>query len=428
MMEVFMPKLGPSVEQATVVRWHKSQGQALRQGEALVDIETDKTVQELAAEGDGVLHKILVPEGKLCAVGTVLALVGAAGESVVETPETAVAGANSVGTDLSSVPAPVASAATQASIDEADSVDRLLIRSSPAARRVAREKGVDLSAVVGTGPRGRIVVEDVERAASVAESIGLAAGGTATPAPASIVVGAWSEEAPILDCTVKEKRPLTSIRRTIAERMVRSKRETPHFYISMDVDMTDVKAARERWRGAGETAVPSYNDFVLWAAARTLRGFPELNASFTGDDLIIYDDINIGMATSMPDGLVVPVIRRADRMSVRGVACHSRDLAAKARDRKLAPSDCESGTFTVSNLGMLGVDTFVAIINPPQCAILAVGQVSPRVVTDGQAIFIRAQMTATLSVDHRVTDGVKASEFLAKFKETLETFVGANAM
>lgn len=425
MMELFMPKLGPSIEEATVVRWHKSQGQALRQGEPLVDIETDKTVQELVAETDGVLHKILISEGELCAVGTVLALVGAAGESVAGTPETALAGASGGGTSTSMAPAPAVSAATQTSIGDSDPVHRLLIRSSPAARRVARERGVDLSAVVGTGPRGRVVVEDVERAASVVVSIGHAAG---TAPPPSAVVRESPGETPIVGCAATERRPLTSMRRAIAERMVRSKRDTPHFYISMEVDMTGVKAARDRWKGAGETTVPSYNDFVLWAAARTLRDFPELNASFAGDDLIFYADINIGMATSVPDGLIVPVIKLADRMSVRGVACHSRELAAKARDRKLAPADCEGGTFTVSNLGMLGVDTFVAIINPPQCAILAVGQVTPRVVTDGQAIAIRTQMTATLSVDHRVTDGVMASRFLAKFKEMLETFqdVGAS--
>jgi len=192
--------------------------------------------------------------------------------------------------------------------------------------------------------------------------------------------------------------------------------------------MTGVKAVRDRWKGAGESTVPSYNDFVLWAAARTLRDFPELNASIADDDLIIYADINIGMATSVPDGLIVPVIKQADRMSVRGVACHSRELAAKARDRKLASADCEGGTFTVSNLGMLGVDTFVAIINPPQCAILAVGQVTPRVVTDGQAIAIKTQMTTTLSVDHRVTDGVMASRFLAKFKEILESLRDADVI
>lgn len=415
MIEVFMPKLGPSIEQATVARWYKSQGEALRQGEALVDIETDKAVQELAAETDGILHKILIPEGELCAVGTVLALVGAVGEAVDARHPPAV----EVRARAESPTA--ASPSTPLSSDDGKVIDRVLIKSSPSARRLAREMGVDLSAVDGTGPRGRIVADDVVRASAETPAVpSIALREPAAPRQAPAVT-------PIYSCAVKERRALSSMRRAIAERMVRSKQVAPHFYISMDIDMTRVKEAREAWKGAGETSVPSYNDFILWATARTLRSFPDLNASLDGDEVVIYSDINIGMATGIPDGLIVPVIKRADRMSVRGVACHSRDLALKARDKKLTPTECEGGTFTVSNLGMLGVDTFIAIINPPQCGILAVGQVTPRVVTDGNSIAIRTLMTATLSIDHRVADGILASRFLGALKEALEAFQEADA-
>lgn len=420
-----MPKLGPSVEQATVIRWHKAEGDKVRQGELILDIETEKTVHEVEAEADGILHKTLVQEGQSCQVGTVLALLGVAGERVAGAP---VAVAQAPAPDpqrpvaaAAGVPARMGASAAAAG-DERE-IDRVLIKSSPAARRVARERSVDLSMVTGTGPHGRIVSDDVVRAAKAAQGSSGPMRVPTTPAdgPPSMA----REPAPpaaIAGITVKERRPLTSVRRTIAERMVRSKQSAPHFHISMDVDMTRVKETRQAWRQAGETSVPSYNDFILWATAQALRSFPELNASLAGDDLVIYSDINVGMATSAPDGLVVPVIQRADRLSVRGLASRSGDLAARARDRKLLPASCEGATFSVSNLGMFGVASFSAIINPPQSAILAVGQVAPRVVTDGSSISIRTFTTLTLSVDHRVADGVLASHFLGALKQLLETF------
>lgn len=439
MIEVFMPKLGPSIEQATVVRWHKARGEAVRRGEPIVDIETDKTVQEVEAEADGVLHEVFVAEGQACAVGTVLALLGSAGEEaaspvVASAPPAIAAAVASV--QPADVVAPVqpaiaASASTQRTIaadvspagsspwlNIADDIERVLVKASPAARRVAREKGVDLSVVTGTGPRGRVVAEDVLRAAAAAEVLAQAA-----RPEVDIALPMQAEPAAaIAGCAVKERRPLGSVRRRIADRMLQSKQSAPDFWVAMDVDMSLVKAARDRWLSCGEDPVPSYNDFVLFACARALREFPELNASLAGDEVVIYSDVNVGMATAAPDGLVVPVIRNAERMSVRGVASRSRELASRARDRKLLPADCEGGTFTVSNLGMFGVDRFVAIINPPQCAILAVGQVAPRVITDGHSISIRVETTLTLSVDHRIADGVVASRFLGSVKRSLETF------
>jgi pyruvate dehydrogenase E2 component (dihydrolipoamide acetyltransferase) len=305
-----------------------------------------------------------------------------------------------------------------------DDIERLLIKASPAARRVARENGVDLSVVTGTGPRGRIVTDDVLRAVAVVDVLAQAAKPSIAPAPeAPAPVWAASAAVAVAGCGVRERRPLGSVRRVIGERMLHSQQSAPHFSVAMDVDMGRVKEARDAWASFGEDTVPSYNDFVLWACAQALRAMPELNASADGGDVVVYSDINVGMAVAAPDGLIVPVIRSAERMSVRGVAARSRDMAKRAHDRKLLPADCEGGTFTVSNLGMFGVDRFVAIINPPQAAILAVGRVAPRVVTDGRSISIRTEATLTLSVDHRIADGIVASRFLGLVKQALETFL-----
>ena len=203
--------------------------------------------------------------------------------------------------------------------------------------------------------------------------------------------------------------------------MTQSKQSAPHFYISMDIDMSAVSEARANLKEKGEAIVPSINDFILQSCARALKSFPSVNSSFTEQGIKQHSDINIGVAVALDEGLVVPVIRNADRLSLVELAKQSRELADKAQNKKLFPLDYEGGTFTVSNLGMLGVDSFIAIINPPQCAILAVGRVAPRVVTDGDGIEIRSMMTATLSADHRVVDGAIAARFLHQVKQLLET-------
>ena len=210
------------------------------------------------------------------------------------------------------------------------------------------------------------------------------------------------------------------MRRIVGERMTKSKQTAPHFYLSMDVDMTEVLRSRNTWKEKGEQIIPSINDFILSACARGLRDFPSLNAAFTDHGVEIYSDINIGMAVALEEGLVVPVIRNADRLSLQELAKQSRELAEKTQKKKLFPLDYEGGTFTVSNLGMFGVDNFVAIINPPQCAILAVGQVAPRVVPHGEGIAVRPMMTMSLSADHRVVDGAIAARFLQEVKRHLE--------
>lgn len=413
MIEVFMPKLGPSMDQGTIVRWHKAPGDAVRKGEPILEIETDKTVQEVEAEAEGILREILVAEGQSCAVGTVLALLGAQGDAPTAAASEQPRPAIRVEADSERrVSMQEKAVVAHARRDE----KALPLRSSPAARRVARENGIDLAAVNGTGPHGRIVADDVLRevasrpAGVPATGPGVEARARPSPLPESDIRA------------VKERIALSAMRRTTGERMTLSKQAAPHFYVSMHVDMRRVQERRAAWKERGETAIPSYNDFVLWAAARTLKAFPALNSSLSGDEITVFADVNIGMATAVQEGLIVPVIHRADRLSVRGMASRTGELATKARDRKLAAVDCDGGTFTVSNLGMLGVDSFVAIINPPQAAILAVGQVAPRVVTDGRSISICPMTTMTLSVDHRVADGVVASRFLGALKEALEGF------
>jgi pyruvate dehydrogenase E2 component (dihydrolipoamide acetyltransferase) len=206
----------------------------------------------------------------------------------------------------------------------------------------------------------------------------------------------------------------------VGERMAKSKQTAPHFYVSMDVNMTEVNKKRTAWKEKKEEVAPSINDFILCACAQALRDFPSLNSTFTDQGIELLSDINIGMAVALEEGLVVPVIRNADRLSLEELARQSRELAEKAQKKKLFPLDYEGGTFTVSNLGMFGVDSFVAIINPPQCAILAVGQVSPRVVPHGEGIAIRSMMTMTLSADHRIVDGAIAARFLQEVKGLLE--------
>ncbi|MFQ5904566.1 MAG: dihydrolipoamide acetyltransferase family protein [Candidatus Binatia bacterium] len=219
---------------------------------------------------------------------------------------------------------------------------------------------------------------------------------------------------------VKETIPLTAMRRIVGERMTKSKQTAPHFYVSMDVDMTEVNKRRTEWKEKGKEVIPSINDFILRTSAQALRNFPLLNSTFTDEGVKVFSDINVGMAVALDEGLVVPVIRNADRLGLEDLARKSRDLVEKAQRKKLLPLDYEGGTFTVSNLGMLGVDHFVAIINPPQCTILAIGRVAPLAVPRDEGIVVRPMMNMTLSADHRIVDGVIAARFLREVKGLLE--------
>jgi pyruvate dehydrogenase E2 component (dihydrolipoamide acetyltransferase) len=382
--EVVMPALGMAQEKGTLIHWFKAEGESVVKGEPLMEIETDKAAVEIEAPASGVLTNVTASPGEELPVGTKIALILAPGEKL---EATVVAKSEPLEASPRDVkPRPL----VYETADAAQIVGKAgVIPASPAARRIAREKGLDLGTLKGTGPNGAVLAEDVLRAADAKRAVG-------------------------------EIVPLTAMRRVTGERMSLSKQTAPHFYLSVDVDMTEVNRKRMERKEKGEGIVPSVNDFILWASARALRDFPSLNSTLTDRGVQVLSDINIGLAVAVEDGLVVPAIRNADRLSLRQVAQQSRDLAEKAQHKKLFPSDYEGGTFTVSNLGMFGVDSFVAIINPPQCAILAVGQVGRRVVPDGQDITIRAMMTMTLSADHRIVDGVIGAKFLQEVKKSLE--------
>jgi pyruvate dehydrogenase E2 component (dihydrolipoamide acetyltransferase) len=404
--DVIMPALGVAQEKGTLLSWHKTEGQSVTKGEPLMEIETDKATVEIEAPASGILSNVTASAGDEVPVGNRIAVILAPGEMAVpaesQVPRPRIeseAGSGSEPSTHNLQSKPVAQPNPPISpFDKGRSKGDFAIRilASPAAKRIAKERGIDLESLKGSGPEGAVLAEDVVRACS---------GRTTAPAEA---------------VKVKEIAQLTPMRRIVGERMIKSKQTAPHFYLSMDADMTEVTRRRNTLKEKGESLVPSINDFILGACAHALRDFPTLNAAFTDHGVEIYSDINIGLAVALEEGLVVPVIRNADRLSLEELAKYSRELADKAQKKKLFPLDYDRGTFTVSNLGMFGVDNFIAIINPPQCAILAVGQVAPCVVPFGEGIAVRSMMTMSLSADHRVVDGALAARFLQEVKRLLE--------
>ena len=391
--DVIMPALGVAQEKGTLLNWLKAEGQSVTKGEPLMEIETDKATVEIEAPASGVLTNVTASAGDEVPVGNRIAVILAPGESPTQVarqvPHPFPVGEGR-GEGRASPLMPQGKSITQTPhLGEK-------VLASPAAKRIAKERGLDLGLIKGSGPDGAILAEDVLKA--------ITGQATATAGPPKI----------------KERVQLTPMRRIVGERMTKSKQTAPHFYLSMDVDMTEITRWRNALKEKGESLMPSINDFILSVCARALRDFPSLNAAFTDNEVQIFSDINIGMAVALEEGLVVPVIRNADRLSLQELASQSRELAEKAQKKKLFPLDYEGGTFTVSNLGMFGVDNFIAIINPPQCAILAIGQVAPRVVPHGEGIAVRPMMTMSLSADHRVVDGAIAARFLQEVKRLLE--------
>jgi pyruvate dehydrogenase E2 component (dihydrolipoamide acetyltransferase) len=404
--DVIMPALGMAQEKGTLVTWLKKAGESVKKGEPLMEVETDKATVEVEAPASGVLQNITAKEGDEVPVGKTIAIIAAAGEAAAPHPSPLPKGEGIKwqAKDKSKEAAASAAAAPHPlPLGEGrgegarEPLESGRIAASPAAKRIAKEKGVDLAALKGTGPDGSVVAADVARAGGAPQE--RPAGGPAR---------------------VKETVPLSGMRRIVAKRMTESKQAAPHFYLGVDVDMSAVEKRRGELKQNGGAVVPSINDFILAAVAKALRDFPALNASFTDEGVKIFADINIGVAVALDEGLVVPVIRNADTLSLEQIAEQSRALAEKAQKKKLFPLDYEGGTFTVSNLGMLGVASFTAIINPPECAILAVGRVAPRVVAVDGGIAARPMMTMNLSADHRVVDGAYGARFLQQVNRFLE--------
>ncbi len=388
--ELTMPKLSDSMADAVIVRWLKSPGDAFARGEGLIEVETDKATVVYEAEWEGTLTSILAPEGATVAVGEPIATV-ANGEGAVGSfqPSAHTREAKPVPEAAAPTPAP-------ASVDGSGSRPN----ATPVAKRTAVELGVSLHGIVGTGPGGRITIEDVQKAAANA--------GTAAPQDQGSGKGAVQ----VLE--------LTPTQSTIARRMVESATTIPVFTVSADIDVSQIGASRRGARDEGNV-VPSLNDFVVKAAADTLRTFPRFNAAYVDGKVECYSRINVGVAVAVEDALLVPVVFDADRKSLTEIAADTKRLADAARRRALGPDDLHNGTFTVSNLGMFGVTAFTAIIDPPQVAILAVGVARRAPVEDdaGHAVF-RDLMTVTLTSDHRVVYGADGAQFLSRLRELLE--------
>jgi pyruvate dehydrogenase E2 component (dihydrolipoamide acetyltransferase) len=394
--EVVMPQMGADMQEGTILRWLKREGDAVRRGEIIAEIETDKANVEIEAYESGVLRRILLPEGTTVPVGQVIAVIAAPEDDISRYEREAAAAAAGV-----AAPKPAAVPERPAAAAEVPPAEAGRVRASPAARRLAGEMGVDLSQVRGTGPDGRILRRDIEAAkAPVAEAAPPAA------APAEVPAAAPA---------------MSRMRQAIARRMTQSKREAPHYYLTMDIDMTEAERLRRQLNEAAEGEVHiSVNDVIVKAVAKALRRHPIFNSWFVDGQVQQQEALNIGVAVALEEGLIAPAILDCGQKSLADIARASRDLAERARSGVLKGEEYTGATFTVSNLGMFEVETLIAIIPPPQTAILGVGAVRKvPAVQDGE-IVVRERMKVALSADHRVTDGALGARFLAEIRNFLE--------
>ena len=416
MTEILMPRLSDTMEEGVISSWQKKPGDPIAVGDVLVDIETDKAVMEYEAYEAGVLGEILVGEGETAAIGTPIAVIVPEGTKVEAPAKEAVAAPAAA--PAAPAPAPAAPAPAAPVPAPVRTPRGTRPPSSPLARRLARDHGIDLSTLTGSGPGGRIVRADIE-AAIRNTAPAPAPEATPAPAPAAVTPAPAPATAPAADEDVRRV-PLNRFRKVAARRLTESKRNAPHFYLNREVDAERLLEFRAELNAALAPAKVSVNDLIVKAAATALREHPAVNVSYTEEDLVFHERINIGVAVAVEDGLLVPVIRDADRKSVSRIGEETRALAAKAREGKLTAQEMSGGTFSVSNLGMYGVGSFAAVINPPEAAILAVGAVRDEpVVRDGQVVPGK-RLALTLSVDHRATDGATGAAFLARLAEILE--------
>lgn len=434
---VVLAKLSPTMEEGTIVKWSKKEGDPVKVGDVLAEIETDKANMEMEALGAGVLRKILVPAGGKAPVGALIGVVADPGDDISSLLASASAPAPAAAPPAAQPPAPAQPAAPPAPPAETNAAAREAppatttrapstpaptlpasppaargsderVKASPLARNMAAERNIPLGSVAGSGPGGRVIKRDIE---TWAKGSAAPAAEARAPAPAqpAIVPG--------------QEIPLSSMRKAIAKRLSESKFTAPHYYVSMDVDMDSAVAMREQLLRS-ESIKLSYNDFVVKACARALTRWPMVNASWAGDKIVTHGEVHVGVAVALPDGLITPVVRNADRKSVPAISQEVKELAARARERKLRPEEFTGSTFTVSNLGMYDVTEFTAIINPPEASILAVGTVRKLPVVAGDSVRVGHRMRVTLSSDHRVVDGAVAAQFLQEVRRLLENPIG----
>ena len=410
---ILMPALSPTMTEGTLARWLKKEGETIKAGDVIAEIETDKATMEVEAVDEGVLGKILIADGtEGVKVNAPIAVLVAKGEAV---PAAAPAPTAAPAPAPAAAPTPVMAGPEPAILLPAAPHDGTRVFISPLARRMAAQSGVDITKLTGSGPHGRIVKADIESALARPTASPIAAPPTPTRAPTP---------APAI-AAPHRKLPLSSMRKVIARRLSESKREIPHFYVSMDIELDAMLKLREDLNARSPKDGPgafklSVNDLIIKAAGVTLRRVPKVNASYTEDDLILYDDVDISVAVAIPDGLITPIIRKADQKGLAAISNEMKDLGARAKAGKLKPEEFQGGGFSISNMGMYGVSEFSAVINPPQAAILAVAAGRQRPVVKAGALAIATVMTCTLSVDHRVVDGALAAEWLAAFRDIVQ--------
>jgi pyruvate dehydrogenase E2 component (dihydrolipoamide acetyltransferase) len=426
-----MPKLGFDMAEGTLVRWVKNEGENVNKGDVLAEIETDKATVEVESSASGVVRKLLVEEGSVVPVGDPIAVVGSADEKIEETPtkvvepkaekKTEEQGGEELKTESeeerskkedakageagpAAQPKPEARPIAQAVAP----VQEEPIKASPLAKRVARDNQVDLSRLQGTGPGGRVVRKDVEAALAGGQPVAV----SRQPAPAAPPVAVSAE-----DQTIQ----LTRLRQAIARRMVESTTTVPHFYVTHEYEMDALMAMRKQINDfLPENEKISVNDFVIKAAALTLREFPNLNSSYAGDKVIRHGAVNVGVAVAVDGGLLTVVNRNTDQQPLRALSADVKRMVAGAREGKVRPQDIEGSTFSISNMGMFDVENFAAIINPPEAGIIAVGSAREVPVVENGELKVGWRMKATISVDHRVSDGAEAARFMQKLAEFLE--------
>ncbi len=407
-VKVEMPKLSDTMEEGVIAKWNVEEGDEVESGDIIAEVETDKATMEVEVFDDGTILKILVDEGEAVPLGQLMAVIGEEGEDISDLLEEAASGGEEDTSetededneeDTSEEPEEKESADTtsdKAKEKSTDSSDDGRIKASPLARKMAEEKGITLSNVEGSGPHGRIIKRDIESFEP-----------SAVPAAATV-----SRED-------KEHR-VSQMRKTIARRLSESKFNNPHFYETISIDMQPVWDARKQINEVSDTKI-SFNDIVVKACAAALRKHPEINSSWHGDKIVEHGDVNVAVAVAIEEGLVTPVINNTDQKGLQQIGQETRDLAEKARERKLQPEQMEGSTFTVSNLGMFGIEEFTAIINPPNACILAVGAIKEVPVVEDGEVVPGKRMKVTLSSDHRIVDGAMAAQFLSTLKRMLES-------
>lgn len=399
---ILMPKLSDTMSEGVILKWLKSEGDKIKQGEILVEIESDKADMELEAYDSGILRKIIIQEGKSAAIGTPIAIIAGANEDISSLLQVAPSEAKEHSTHK--VENEIIAVQSPAPFQASSPAQSGPVKASPLAKRLAKENKIELSTIPGSGPQGRIIKRDLESSLKGKRSASM------RPTP-SLASGTYRDL------------ELSLIRKTIAQRMQESKQMVPHFYVTIEIDMEPAIAFREQLNTAVQGKI-SFTDILVKAASLTLTNHPNVNASFQGNSMRQFGETHIAVAVALDEGLVTPVLRNCEQKTIPQLNGELQDLVERARNRKLKPEEYQGATFTISNLGMFGVEDFVAIINPPEGAILAVGSILEKPVVKKGQIVIGHTMKVTLSSDHRIIDGAVAARFLQDFKKAMENPIG----